>query len=215
MSLRLPQWKALEVAVASLIAVLHVLIPTVVLVLLGTLSLWVRRLSWRDLGLRRPTSWAKTIALGSLLAVAATAFSLWIAHPIVRSITGQLRDFSQFQSVQGNLGMFLTWLAISWILGAFGEEMAYRGYILNRSLDLFGNRVPGMLAAVILNAAVFGVLHTSQGLGGVFNTGIDAAIFCAVYLVGGRNLWLTIVMHGVGNTLGLIAMYLGAFDLLP
>jgi membrane protease YdiL (CAAX protease family) len=214
MSLRLRQWKALEVGFASLIALLHVLIPTVLLLLLGTLSLWLRRSSWRDVGLRRPTSWGKTLALGSLLAVAATAFSLWIAHPVVQSITGQVRDFSQFKSVQGNVGMLLSWLALSWILGAFGEELAFRGYFLNRSLDLFGNQVRGMLAAVFVNAAVFGILHSSQGLDGVLNTAIDAAIFCGVYLVGQRHLWLTVVMHGMGNTLGLIAMYLGAFGLV-
>jgi hypothetical protein len=214
MSLRPPQWKALEVGFASLIAVLHVLMPTLLLLVLGTVSLWLRRLSWRDLGLRRPTSWGKTLALGSLLAVAATAFSLWIARPLVQTITGQVRDFSQFQAVQGNFGMFLVWLAISWSLGAFGEELAFRGYLLNRSLDLFGNRVPGMVAAVFLNAAVFGILHSSQGLGGILNTAIDAAIFCTVYLVGQRNLWVPIVMHGMGNSLGLIAMYLGAFGLV-
>jgi len=212
-SLRLPWWKALEVGFASLIVLLHLLMPTVLLLLIGTLSLWLRRLSWLDLGLRRPTSWGKTFALGSLLAVAATALDLWITRPVVQSITGQVRDFSQFQAVQGNFGMLLTWLAISWILGAFGEEMAFRGYFLNRSLDLFGNRVPGMLAAVFLNAAAFGILHSSQGLAGMLHTAIDAAIFCTVYLVGRRNLWLTVFMHGIGNSLGLIAMYLGVFGL--
>jgi len=214
MSLRLPQWKAVEVGFASLIAVLQVLMPTLLLLVLGTVSLRLRRLSWLDLGLRRPTSWPKTLALGSLLAVAFTAFGLWIAHPLVQTITGHVRNFSEFQSVQGNFAMFLFWLAISWGLGAFGEELAFRGYFLNRSLDLFGDRVPGMIAAVFLNAAVFGIYHSTQGLGGILETAIDGAIFCTVYLVGGRNLWLTILVHGISNSLGLIAMYLGAFGLL-
>jgi uncharacterized protein len=214
MSLRLPQWKALEVGFASLIAVLNVLMPTLLLLVLGTVSLWLRRLSWLDLGLRRPTSWRKTLGIGTLLAVAFTAFGLWIAHPLVQAITGEVRDFSEFQSVQGNFATLLLWLAISWSLAAFGEELAYRGYLLNRSLDLFGNRVPGMVAAVFLNAVVFGLLHSSQGLGGVLEVGIDAAIFSTVYLVGRHNLWLTILMHGISNSLVLIAIYLGAFGLL-
>jgi CAAX protease family protein len=214
MSLRLPQWKALEVGFASLIAVLNVLMPTLLLLVLGTVSLWLRRLSWLDLGLRRPTSWRKTLGIGTLLAVAFTAFGLWIAHPLVQAITGEVRDFSEFQSVQGNFATLLLWLAISWSLAAFGEELAYRGYLLNRSLDLFGNHVPGMVAAVFLNAVVFGLLHSSQGLGGVLEVGIDAAIFSTVYLVGRHNLWLTILMHGISNSLVLIAIYLGAFGLL-
>jgi membrane protease YdiL (CAAX protease family) len=188
--------------------------PTLLLVVQGTLSLWFRRRTWLDVGLKRPTSWRSTVVAATVLAAASFAFSLWIARPVIDALTGEARDFSQFQSVQGNVGMLLLWLTVSWVLGAFLEEMAFRGYLLNRSLDLFGVRLPGMVFSVLLNASAFGVLHSEQGLGGILNTGLDAAIFCAVYLVGRRNLWLTILMHGIGNSLGLIAFYLGLFGLL-
>jgi membrane protease YdiL (CAAX protease family) len=51
-------------------------------------------------------------------------------------------------------------------------------------------------------------------LGGILNTAVDAAIFSVVYLIGRRNLWLTVLMHGIGNSLGLIAIYQGWFGLL-
>jgi membrane protease YdiL (CAAX protease family) len=205
---------ALEVALAALIAFLKILMPTLLLVGLGTASLWVRRMSWRDLGLKRPASWRNTLGAATLLAVAAFAFNLWIARPAIEALTGQVRDFSQFKSVQGNVRTLLGWLAISWVLGGFLEEMAFRGYVLNRSLDLFGLRLPGIVAAVLLNASAFGALHASQGLDGMLNTAVDGAIFSLVYLIGRRNLWLTVLMHGIGNTLGLIAMYQGWFGLL-
>lgn len=207
-------WLALEVALASLIAFLNMLMPTLLLVGLGTTSLWARRTSWLDVGLKRPASWRTTVGAATLLAVAASAFSLWIARPAIQALTGHVQDYSLFQSVQGNARTFLGWLAISWILGAFLEEMAFRGYFLNRSLDLFGRRWPGIVTAVLLNASAFGALHAYQGLGGMLNTAVDAAIFALVYLSSGRNLWLTVLMHGIGNTLGLIAIYQGWFGLL-
>lgn len=207
-------WIALEVALAAVIAFLNVLMPTFLLLALGTVSLGLRRKSWLDLGLRRPTSWRNTVVLGALLACATTAFSLWVARPGIEALTGQVQDFSQFQEIQGNWGMLLIWLAVSWILAAFGEELAFRGYLLNRSLDLFGNRWAGLAAALLLNASAFGVLHAYQGLGGILNTALDAALFAGIYLAGRRNLWLTILVHGIGNSLGMIAMYFGWFGLL-
>ena len=207
-------WLTLEVAIAALIAFLNILMPTLLLLAMGTGSLWLRRKSWLDLGLRRPASWLNTVVLGALLACATTAFSLWVARPGIEVLTGQVQDFSQFQSIQGNLQMLLIWLAISWILGAFGEELAFRGYLLNRSLDLFGNQWAGIIASVLLNAAAFGVLHAYQGLGGVLNTAVDAALFAVIYLAGRRNLWLTVLVHGIGNSIGMIAIYFGWFGLL-
>lgn len=207
-------WIALEVTVASLIAISNFLMPTVVLVAQGTASIWCRRGSWRDVGLKRPASWRNTIAAATVLAVVHTAFSLWVAGPAIDSLTGQPRDFSLFQSVHGNVRMLLLWSALSWGLGGFLEELAFRGYLLNRSLDLFGARPLGMAAAFVLNASAFAALHIYQGPSGILNTGLDAAIFAAVYLIGRRNLWLTILMHGLGNTFGLVAFYFGWFGLL-
>lgn len=207
-------WMALEVTVASLIAFLTILMPTILLIVQGTASLWFRRRTWLDIGMKRPASWRNTLTAATVLAVASTAFSMWIAGPAIDALTGEARDFTQFKAVQGNVEVFLLWMALSWVLGGFLEEMAFRGYLLNRSLDLFGGGVPGMVISVALNASAFGVLHTYQGLSGILNTGLDAAIFSVVYLVSRRNLWLTIFMHGIGNSLGLIAMYFGWFGLL-
>ena len=207
-------WLVLEVALAALIAFLNILMPTLLLLVQGSISLWARRMRWRDLGLKRPVSWVSTFIWGTLLALATTAFGIWISRPVIAAVTGQVQDFSQFQSVRGNWQMLLIWLAVSWILGGFLEELAFRGYLLNRSLDLFGTQSWGLIAGVLLNAAAFGVLHAYQGLGGILNTAVDAALFATIYLIGRRNLWLTILVHGIGNSLGFLAFYFGWFGLL-
>ncbi len=55
----------------------QVLLPfspaTIPLLLLGSLSLWLRQSGWREIGLGRPASWGRTILAGVGIAVAWTA----------------------------------------------------------------------------------------------------------------------------------------------
>ena len=50
--------------------------------------------------------------------------------------TGETADLSSFRSLVGNLPATLGMLALVWTLAAFGEEMAYRGYVLERAAAL-------------------------------------------------------------------------------
>ena len=43
----------------------------------------------------------------------------------------------------------------------------------------------------------------------MIDTGIHGLILGVVYLVAGRNLWASIIAHGVGNTIALGMVFLG------
>lgn len=105
------------------------------LVVLGWLSLRRRGLTWRTLGLRRPDSWITTILIALVSAVAYQLLSEFVIEPI----TGR-PDLSDFQSMVDNLPAALGILALVWTLAAFGEQMAYRGYVLERVAAL-GNHL--------------------------------------------------------------------------
>jgi membrane protease YdiL (CAAX protease family) len=207
-------WLALEVALGALIVFGNFLMPSAVLAVMGSASAWLRRKSWLDLGLRRPASWPRTLALGTGLGLASAAFSLWVARPVIAALTGQVQDFSSFEPIRGNLQMLLVWLGISWLIGAFLEELAFRGYWLNRLLDLFGTGWAGLAVAVLVNATAFGVMHAYQGLGGILNTAVDASVFALIYLAARRNLWVVMLVHGIGNSVGFLAFYFNWFGLL-
>jgi uncharacterized protein len=49
---------------------------------------------------------------------------------------GKPPDLSNFPAVRGNLKLALVMIALIWILAAFGEELVYRGYLMNRVADL-------------------------------------------------------------------------------
>jgi uncharacterized protein len=132
---------------------------TVGLLLLGSASLWLRLTGWRKIGLQRPRSWAKTLAWGIGLGFGLQAVDMEIAAPLLTRITGHAPDLSHFRSMVGNVPQLLFWLAVTWSIAAFGEEMAYRGYILNRAADALGRTRFAWVFAAIFSSALFGLGH--------------------------------------------------------
>jgi membrane protease YdiL (CAAX protease family) len=55
----------------------------------------------------------------------------------------------------------------------------------------------------------FGFAHTHQGVTGIISTGISACIFGISFLASGKRLWLPIIAHGVDDTIGFVAIFLG------
>ena len=107
----------------------------------------------------------------------------------------------------GNVPQLLLWLAVTWSIAAFGEEMAYRGYILNRAADAFGRGWPAWIFAAILSSALFGLTHHYQGVAGVIDVTVFAFIPVIAYFLSGRNLWIPILAHGIGDTIAFVLIF--------
>jgi membrane protease YdiL (CAAX protease family) len=176
--------------------------------LLASSSLWVRRTGWRSTGLRRPANWPRTIALGVGIGIAAQAFDLLVITPLLIRITGHAPDVSGFRSLIGDVPSLLYWLAVTWSFAAFGEEMVYRGYLLNRAADLFGHGRMGWLVAAIVSSLIFAAGHAYQGVAGMIDIAFSALIPVVAYFASGRNLWVPIILHGTGDTVGFILIFL-------
>jgi membrane protease YdiL (CAAX protease family) len=184
---------------------------TIPLLLLASLSLWLRKSGWRQIGLGRPASWRRTILTGVGIFLPWSALDWWVVIPLVQRITGQSIDLSEFASVRGNLGALLFWVLLSWTLAAFGEEMVWRGYLLNRLADLLGRSRAGWVLSLIVMGLLFGWGHNYQGSAGLLLNIYDGLVFGVLYLASGRNLWLAVIEHGLGNTLGFVLVYLGLY----
>jgi membrane protease YdiL (CAAX protease family) len=186
--------------------------------LLAWLSLRRRGLGWRDLGFARPAGgWARAIALGTLAGAALELFSTYVTVPWLSRLAGRPPDLSEFRPMVGHLGYLLLFLALSWTLAAVGEELAFRGYALNRLAELSG-RPPaerGPLAwalALAATSALFGWSHGGQGVTGMVQEGFAGAMLGVLYLGAGRNLAVPIVAHGVSNSVAALLIY---FDRYP
>lgn len=112
--------------------------------------------------------------------------------------------------ITGNLPLFLLWLAIGWVSAAFGEEMFFRGFIITRLESIFAGVTFASIIAVILAAAFFGYVHMYyQGMRGFIMTGAIGLAFGLMFLLLKRNLYPVIIVHGIVDSIGFTARYLG------
>jgi membrane protease YdiL (CAAX protease family) len=183
--------------------------PSLLLLIFGWLSLWVRRMGWRQVGLARPAHWPATVLAAIIIGVAYNALDIRVLLPLLHRLTGEPLELGQFNSMQGDLGALLLSLALIWPLAAFGEEMAYRGYALNRLADAFGRAAASWAVNAVLVGLAFGLAHRSEGFTGILDNVLAGLLFSALYLVWRRNLWLPILVHGVVDTSSIVLLYLG------
>lgn len=184
------------------------------IVLLAWISLRLRGLRWDSLGFSRQDSWLKTILIALAIAVGMQLLSTFGTEPLMTRITGTPTDLSDFEPIKGNLSLFAIYLFLIWTLAAFGEEISYRGFLLNRLAEFGNNSTVAWIAAIVFHSVLFGVGHFYQGLTGMVDTGMTAMILGTVFWLSGKNLWICILAHGLSNTIGLIIIYFGLLEYL-
>jgi membrane protease YdiL (CAAX protease family) len=186
------------IVVAALLAIAAVAIET--------------RAPLRDLGLARPRSILRTIAIGVPAGIVLLLFAKLLLTPIVEALTGIPRDLSAFDFLRGDIAAYLSLMPKIWIGAAICEEIVFRAFLIGRLEAAFGGASrAATAAAVLLSSAVFGAAHAYQGPTGMLITGVLGLLFAIVYVAAGRNLWLNIVVHGVYDTLSL-ALVLTSLD---
>lgn len=179
------------------------------LVLLGWISLRLRGLGWRAVGLTCWRSWPVTIAVGVALGAALEAFQLLVTQLILSRLLGKEPDLDRFRMLTGNIKMTLLFIALSWTLAAFGEELFWRGYLMNRVADLFGRTQVAWGVNLVIVNIVFGLAHGYQGLTGWIEEGLAGIFLGLMYLRTGRNLCVPIIAHGVSDTIDMVLMFFG------
>ncbi|MFZ1134996.1 MAG: type II CAAX endopeptidase family protein [Candidatus Korobacteraceae bacterium] len=181
------------------------------LFLLGWISLRWRGLGWRDVGLARPANWRRTIAIGVVCGVGMELLELFVTQPLLVKLTGKMPDFSDLGELHGNWKLTLLFIALSWTLAAFGEEMVYRGYLMNRVAGLFRKPKVAWTISLVVVSFVFGLGHIDQGVTGQVENMIDGLLLGVIFLATGCNMWAAIIAHGVTDTVDILLMYLGKY----
>ena len=120
-------------------------------------------------------------------------------------------DLSDLGEMKGNWKALVLFIALSWTLAAFGEEMVYRGYLMNRVAGLFHDRRVAWLVSLIAVSFLFGLGHIDQGVTGQVENMINGLLLGTIFLATGCNLWAAIIAHGVTDTLDVVLLYLGKY----
>jgi hypothetical protein len=195
----------LEVVAATAAVLLDLLIPSIVLFAMALLSLAVRRERAGSLGLRRVPAGPLVLRM-LVFAVLWSFLQLGLTMPLANHVSGSRQDLSGFADVEGDLGLLLLLVALSWTLAAFVEEFAFRGYLLTRLRETLGGGRTATVLAVLVSSVLFGILHSEQGLIGVLIVSLDAIAF-SILRLHYRTLWAPVLAHGFNNTLGFVAFF--------
>ena len=183
----------------------------VLAILLGGFILKRQVSSWKEIGLRRPPNWVKTILSGvgawvGALVIFVLAQNLAVGVMTALGVTPTAIDQSRFDSVIGNLPFLILMVTLAWTTIAFGEELFYRAFIVSRLMD---HATMGKWGAILISGTLFGIVHFAEGPIGILSNGTFGILFAWIYVRSDRNLWITIIAHGLMNTLRFVLLYAG------
>lgn len=149
--------------------------------------------SWESLGLIAPHGWRLWVAIGLVLALAAT-YARTVAKVMRMAPSRRPRLQNQFGELAGVLPHSrseLAWFVALSLSAGFCEELIFRGYLIwafRPTLGLWG--------AAALSVVVFAAAHAYQGARGMVTTGVAGTLFTVVVLVFG-SLWPAIALHAL------------------
>lgn len=179
-------------------------------ILVATVLLKVRGSSWHEIGLARPQSWKRTILFGAgvLIALLVMNIALQVIALNLPGVEVPPIDQSRFNPLEGNLAFFLLMVLLAWTTIAFGEEMFYRAFLISKLQEVAPASKLGTFIVLFASSLIFGLVHWVEGPLGVINTFAMGLILGAVYLRSGRNLWITIIAHGLANSIRFLFLFL-------
>jgi membrane protease YdiL (CAAX protease family) len=136
-----------------------------------------------------PVSWPKLMVWTAVLSLAAGI--LVVLFFMVRKAMG-LREspllVELLPDTRAEKGVFV----ILSMAAGFGEELAYRGFLIPGLALLLG----GEWTAALLSSLLFGVLHAYQGWLGIVRTAALGLLLAAGFLISG-SLWPAVLAHAI------------------
>jgi CAAX protease family protein len=205
---------ALELVLGTFIVIGHNvfhIIPNEVPILfvLGLVSIRLRNGGFSAMGFKRPSSWVRLV----LVALAAAALRIILGDLVVEPLTGRIWPPivapAGAEAITGDIKLALIGLLIVWTFAAFGEEIAYRGYLLTRAAEIGRQTTAAYWVGIVLISVLFGYGHYYKGPAGVLDSGVAGLVLGAAYMLTGRNLWASILAHGFIDTFAVLALFFG------
>src|SRR6266480_5776701 len=160
-----------------------------ILFVIGLLSIRLRDGHWSAIGFKWPESWMRVV----FIALVAAALRICLGDFVIEPLTGKFWPApvapALANEIAGNPRVAVLALLIVWTFAAFGEEIAYRGYLITRGADVGARSAVAYWVAMLLVSILFGYGHYYKGPSGIVDSGIAGLILRTAYLLAGRNLW--------------------------
>ncbi|MGB3797568.1 MAG: CPBP family intramembrane glutamic endopeptidase, partial [Alteraurantiacibacter sp.] len=157
-----------------------------------------------------PANWRTTLgwaALGTGGTIAIFTVGAWVTEAIG---LGAPDPTFVLALVTESPAMFALWVVgVAIFAAGFGEEVLYRGFLMDRLERLPGLRGRGG-AVLVIQALLFGLPHAYQGWGGMVVTACVGLLFGFIRNRCGGNLWAVIIAHAAVDTIMMSLAYADA-----
>jgi len=149
----------------------------------------------------------REIAIGLTAGVLFAAVSMLVIDPMLAALLHEKTDLSSFANLRGNLANTLVFMLLAWVIGGLLEEVSARAMVIGWGSKLLGER--WTVPLFLLSTLCFGAAHLYQGRMGAISAGISGLLFGLLYLWRRKTLLTPIMAHGMFDTIGIAAIYLG------
>ena len=165
--------------------------------------------NFADVGFLPRTLTLRAAVVGAISAVSFLAFMQLAFFPILeRFVTLAPGDTSIYEFLRESPANLIFMIVMAWIVGGFYEEIVFHGFIFTRLEKMLpGRQATGV--AFIISCFLFGIYHLQLGYAGTINALIVGAVYQGLFLAFKRNLWASIICHGVYNTCVMVLVHLG------
>jgi CAAX protease family protein len=166
---------------------------------------WARlsQTPWQALGFAAPGSWTRVFAIGIPLGI---VFKLAM-KAIVMPLFGAPAVNPHYHFIAGNAAAMVVMLPTVVVVGGFGEEAVFRGFLFERLGKLLGTKPMALTATVLLTSGLFALLHyREQGLPGLEQAAVTGVAFGTIFVASGQ-LWLPMVVHAAFDVAAVALIY--------
>ena len=108
----------------------------IVLCVLGLISIKLRDGKWSAMGFQKPASWRRILLIALIAAILRILLAQFLIEPLTSVFWPSPTAPALTKEITGNINIALVALLLVWAFAAFGEEIAYRGYLLTRAADI-------------------------------------------------------------------------------
>lgn len=172
---------------------------------------------WKDktlstIGLVPKTGLLKTIVSSIVVFLVIEIGMDFIVQPFVNVLYDEAPQYDAFSSIAHDYAKYLKYLLFIWISAAFGEELLFRGFLFRQFKIIIPDFKLKNTTLVLLSSLLFSLPHMYQGTSGMITTFVFGVFFGIVFLSFNKNLWITILSHGLIDTTFITLAYYDKLD---